>query len=516
MLQLVKNLGKKWSEISKQLPGRNENSVKNRFFSLLRKEKKKQQISLFQNNDNLSVDDCQDDSKELMYINNILQDINQKKNDNDPRNEISVNEIKLKNLMSSMDNIKITTISRLNKADERVETRNDKKKQEQTMMNLKTEIIEETKTPSPPMFPHKIQINSNNNLNLPLSSNNIPQNPHSNMNNMGSYNNMPNPNNNNNNNNNFQNNPFENKSNPFLPNFFFQNIPKFIQMNTFGLINPYAFPPPMSPYDSFKYTNNQYMHKYHNEPSQQEFEKVESVLNNHPLYQTYGINNSNQTPQTLKNNETLKRDFPSFSAHPLVQNPNEIVELTNSNESSLNLDPKINQSASNTAQFQQNLPNTNTMQYLEQMPLPQEMTLNLKIKNGLDLNPSDYSQCHYSVVNFNKKELYLFTPLSNASESNRSFFSAAFNNLPGMPSSMGSNNNPEDFNSLNSLTKMNSSFRQIKKHRTFNSLFPGSQQSSNNCSKDQNNTLISNSPPHSPKKDSKFKENHVLFNFQNE
>lgn len=322
-----------------------------------------------------------------------------------------------------------------------------------------------------------------------------------------------------NNNNNFPNNPFENKSNPFLPNFLFQNIPKFIQMNTFGLINPYAFPPPLSPYDSFKYSS-QYLPKYHNnEPSQQEFDKVESVLNNHPLYQTYtrpdGINNCNQTPQTLKNNETLKRDFPSFSAHPLVQNPNEIIELTNSNESSLNLDPKINQSIPNTAQFQPNPPNT--IQYLEQMPLPQEMTLNLKIKNGLDLNPGDYSQCLYSVVNFNKKELYLFTPLSNASESNKSFFSAVFNNLPGMPSSMGSNNNPEDFNSLNSLTKMNTSFRQIKKHRTFNSLFAGSQQSSNNCSKDQNNnTLMSNSPPHSPKKDSKFKENHVLFNFQNE
>lgn len=45
ILKKVLNIGKKWSEISKSLPGRNENSVKNRFFSLLKKEKKKNTVS---------------------------------------------------------------------------------------------------------------------------------------------------------------------------------------------------------------------------------------------------------------------------------------------------------------------------------------------------------------------------------------------------------------------------------------------------------------------------------------
>ena len=40
ILQRVLEVGKKWSDISKCLSGRNENSVKNRFFSLVKKEKK--------------------------------------------------------------------------------------------------------------------------------------------------------------------------------------------------------------------------------------------------------------------------------------------------------------------------------------------------------------------------------------------------------------------------------------------------------------------------------------------
>lgn len=40
ILQRVLEVGKKWSDISKYLSGRNENSVKNRFFSLIKKEKK--------------------------------------------------------------------------------------------------------------------------------------------------------------------------------------------------------------------------------------------------------------------------------------------------------------------------------------------------------------------------------------------------------------------------------------------------------------------------------------------
>lgn len=36
LLQLVKNYGKKWSEIRKKMVGRNENSVKNRFNALVK------------------------------------------------------------------------------------------------------------------------------------------------------------------------------------------------------------------------------------------------------------------------------------------------------------------------------------------------------------------------------------------------------------------------------------------------------------------------------------------------
>lgn len=274
------------------------------------------------------------------------------------------------------------------------------------------------------------------------------------------------------------------------------------------MLNPYAFAPPQMPFDPFKFACR----------SGQELEKAESLLHNHPFYNSG--NGYNQTPQTLKNNEALRRDSNSFSTHPLVQrqNFNEIMEISNSNHSSNDLDNVMNGD---------NVPvNTQSKSY-QHLPEPgnyKDLTMNIKIRDGLELNPADYSQCLYSVVNLAKKELYLFTPLSNASESNKSFLSAMFN--VGGHSSLGSNNNQEEFSNsggTKSLTKMQcESFRMIKKNNTFHSL-SGSQKSSNNLSKDRvgegniNQSILTNSPPHSPRKDSKFKENYLFpINFSNE
>lgn len=59
-LQLLKELsqrGKKWSEIAKTLPGRTENSVKNRWISLLRKYKLEGNPELAKGGENLSSED---------------------------------------------------------------------------------------------------------------------------------------------------------------------------------------------------------------------------------------------------------------------------------------------------------------------------------------------------------------------------------------------------------------------------------------------------------------------------
>lgn len=41
MLERIEEVGKKWSQVAKKLPGRTENAIKNRFNSLIRTEKRK-------------------------------------------------------------------------------------------------------------------------------------------------------------------------------------------------------------------------------------------------------------------------------------------------------------------------------------------------------------------------------------------------------------------------------------------------------------------------------------------
>jgi len=493
LMKLVLNVGKKWSEISKLLPGRNENAVKNRFFSLLRKEKKKQNLGKSQN-DGTNASDYEgfSNSEEVALINSILNERSVKKIET----ESSIQEIKLKNLTTSLDNIKLNTISRIG-------CLHEIKEPIPINIVLKKEATEESKTPSPPLSTQQQTNNNNNSINnnnkngpnnnnFP-SSNSIPFNPQQNL----------------------ANNPFlDNKNNNYFSNVILQNIPKLIQMN-YGYFNPYFpnQPAPQIPiYENFKF--NQYPPRYP-EPNNQDFEKVDSVIYNHPVFQSQQKveNTYNQTPHTLKNTLDLKRDPPSFSTHPLVEKANEKPEINNSIESLLNLDGGTTQfqNTVNTAQAQFNIPNSSQKTIGEIMKF--------KVRNGLELNPLDYSSCLYSVVNLAKRELFLFTPLSNASESNKSFLSAFFN------LNQNSNDSPHDdyisFNSgSRSLTKNeialgNNSFRKIKKNKTFNSL-ASSQQSPNHVNMDNNiinNTCLSNSPPNSTRKDSKFKEK---FCFPNE
>ena len=499
-MKLVLNMGKKWSEISKQLPGRNENAVKNRFFSLLRKERKRQNFAKPEKEANSECDFITN-SEEITLINFILKEKPTKKSES----ESTTQEIKLLNLTNCLDNIKLNTTSR-NTASPVPEIKEPKPQK----FLLKTEVPEERKTTSPPL------------LNPNLKNNNPNQNQNPMTNSFTSINNNLSPNNFNVQQN-IHSNPFisNDKNNTFFSNIIFQNIPKFLQMNSFGYFNPYSFanqtPPMPPPYDNFKFNpHNRFPPANAETAMPQDYEKIENILINHPLYPSQSkIDFYNQTPQTLKNNLNLKqRDPPSFSAHPLVEKANEKME--NSIDSLTNLDclnPQFNAPLQNNVQFHvppKNNPLNET--------IPEEVAYKFKIKNGLELNPADYSNCLYSVVNLNKRELYLFTPLSNASESNRSFLSAFFNMVP---SSIGSQNNNEDYNSFGSAARsftkneigFNNSFRKIKKTKTYNSLVTS--QSSNNVSRDNNiiinNTCISNSPPHSPKKDSKFKGNNSYF-----
>ena len=526
LMKLVLNLGKKWSELSKQLPGRNENAVKNRFFSLLRKERKRQNLgkSQIENNYNNNNND-QDitNSEEISLISSILND----KTFSKMETENTTQEIKLKNLTSTLENIKLATISRINVPEE------NKESKKQSFI-LKKEAFEEPKTPTAQYMsksnPSLINQNINNNYNIPKSSNNIPQN----QNNFNVQQN---------------NNPFlpDSKNNTFFSNIILQNIPKFIQMNTFGYFNnPYNFPnqpshippqmptqmpaqmpaqmpPQMPPQMPSQMPQQMPLHMPPQMPSQYDnFEKMDNVLLNHPLFQSQSKNQNdnfyNTTPQTLKNDLNLKKDPPSFSAHPLVEKANENKEIYNSVDSFTNMDflnpPAFTNSIPTTAQFfPTSFPKNNSTNELQD-----DLNFKFKIKNGLELNPSDYANCLYSVVNLSKKELYLFTPLSNASESNKSLLSAFFNMVP---SPYGSQNN-DDFISFNSgsrslskndIAPQNNSFKKIKKTNTYNSLVTS--QSSNNVIRDINNiynTCVSNSPPHSPKKDSKFKENYCFTN----
>ena len=514
-MRMVLNMGKKWSEISKLLPGRNENAVKNRFFSLLRKEKKRQNLSKSQN-DGTNASDYEgfSNSEEVGLINSILADRNVGTM-NKKENETSIQEIKLRNLTNSLENIKINTISRLGNLPHEIH--------EPKPINIKKESLEESKTPSPPLSTHQNQQNPNNNSNaskniplnqFPQSSNSISSNPFHPQQSFGS-------------------NPFlcpDNKNGNYFSNIIFQNIPKLIQMNNFGYFNPYFPNQPqaqMSPYDnSFKF--GPYQSPRYPDPTPQnnmpDIDKVDNVLFNHPIFQSQQKVEStlyNQTPHTLKNNMDLKRDPPSFSTHPLVENANEKQEIINNSIESLpNVEGGMNQifqpQTQNSTQF--NNLNNPSQRAVGDMPANiGDVTMKFKIRNGLELSPADYSACLYSVVNIAKRELFLFTPLSNPSESNKSFLSAFFNLAPSQ------NDSPQDdyisFNSgSRSLTKNeiavnnnNNSFRKTKKNKTCNSLV-SSQHSSNNLSNNIiNNTCLSNSPPHSPKKDSKFKEKNYCF-----
>lgn len=513
-MDLVLNLGKKWSEISKQLPGRNENAVKNRFFSLLRKErKKKNYTNLKLENASFTFDQENfTNSEEINLINIIISEKSVKKKEK----ESSIQEIKLINLTNTLENIKLNPVIIDSSSEILLQ-----KAENFENFKLKTEVIEEAKSNSLPSNPN-INISpaannySNNQTNITYNNNHSRALP----NNMSSNGFLPHQQNLN-----FCGNPHisdHNINNPYYNNIIFQNIPKLIQMNNFGYLNPFSFPqipsqqmPPQIPiplYDNLKY--NQFSQPY----SPQDFEKYDNVIYNHPLFQNQPNIIYNQTPQTLKNNENEKRDS-TFSNHPLVENTNEKptnetnIVINNSTESfpNFNLDFQYNQSRQinsipNTAQFNNSNANNET---------PEEYLWKFKIKNGLELNKADYGNCLYSVVNLSKRELYVFSPLSNPSESNRSIFSNLFKNAP---SSFGSNN-IEDYISFNSgnrsLTKneivinnnnQSESFRKIKKNKTYNSLV-SSHPSSGNISKEINinNTQLSYSPTHSPRKDSKFK-----------
>lgn len=73
-------VGKKWSDIAKKLSGRTENSVKNRFISLMNKEKSQINIEEEGNDlpDDNSIDsETSDDIEETALINSLIFNMEQ-------------------------------------------------------------------------------------------------------------------------------------------------------------------------------------------------------------------------------------------------------------------------------------------------------------------------------------------------------------------------------------------------------------------------------------------------------
>ena len=103
LLESVKKHGKKWAIIAKHIVGRNENGVKNRFNSLMKRETR-----VLQSKSDNFLENIPKNSKEKLLVENMINDLKNSTHDNERENSFSESFRDFSEVSSRNENEKLT------------------------------------------------------------------------------------------------------------------------------------------------------------------------------------------------------------------------------------------------------------------------------------------------------------------------------------------------------------------------------------------------------------------------